>query len=75
MSLQQHASEVVRSFARGAPGSPQNRFRFYACTYVQAGLGRRGPEHGLPRDIDALLDLALQHARREFGPAFVPALA
>lgn len=72
---QRICADVLRVFARGAPGSPQRRFRFYLAEYVQAAFGEKGPEHGLPRNLDALLDMALHSVRQDFGPSFTPMTA
>jgi hypothetical protein len=67
--------EILSVFARGSAGSSQRRFRFYAAEYVQAAFGKKGAEHELSRDVRALLDIALDATRRDFGPSFVPQLA
>lgn len=69
---QRTCTEVLRAFAKGTPGSPQRRFRFYVAENVQAAFGKKGPKHGLPRDLNALLDMSLDEVRREFGPGSLP---
>lgn len=73
-TTQEICAEVLGFFAKGSPGSPQRRFRFYVAENVQAGFGKKGPRHGLPRDIETLLDLSLTETRKEF-PDFVPTAA
>jgi hypothetical protein len=71
---QRMASQVVRVFPRGDRGSAQNLWRSTVACYVQGAYGKKGPSHGLPRDLGALLGVALDRFRRSMGlPEFVPA--
>lgn len=67
MSPQAAASEVVKVFPRGRRGSLQNIWRSVVVAYVEAGFGRNAQKHGLPRDINALLDAAFTYMRIDLG--------
>ncbi|MDE3203496.1 MAG: hypothetical protein KGQ66_04655 [Acidobacteriota bacterium] len=73
MTPQKLASEVVSAFPRGGPASPQNMWRMFVFDYVEAAFGKSGSQHGLPRDINLVLDHALDQLRLSLDlPDFVP---
>jgi hypothetical protein len=70
---QQLAHEVLQAFPRGERASAQQTWRMIVAGYVQAAFGRKSAQHGLPRDLEPVLDLALETCRQVLAmPDFVP---